>query len=192
LCGPNDLVFDAAGMFWFTDTGKFRARDRDRGGVYWASPRGDLVREVIYPVDAPNGVGLSPDGQFLYYAETLTGRVYRRRFTGAGQVEPGTEHDPEHLLHGAGGLHMFDSLAVDGAGNVCVATLLAGCVTVVSPCGDHVWQLELPPPFEDPMVTNLCFTGEHGATAYLTLSATGRLIRCPWPDLRADRAERAG
>lgn len=32
LCGPNDLVFDDAGGFWFTDHGKNRPRDRDRTG----------------------------------------------------------------------------------------------------------------------------------------------------------------
>src|SRR2546426_2947260 len=30
LNGPNDLVFDGAGGFWFTDLGKTRARDADR------------------------------------------------------------------------------------------------------------------------------------------------------------------
>ena len=34
LCGPNDLVFDRAGGFWFTDLGKTRERDADRGAVY--------------------------------------------------------------------------------------------------------------------------------------------------------------
>ena len=30
LRGPNDIVFDAAGGFWFTDLGKTRARELDR------------------------------------------------------------------------------------------------------------------------------------------------------------------
>src|ERR1700716_905158 len=34
LRGPNDIVFDRAGGFWFTDAGKGRHRDIDRGGVY--------------------------------------------------------------------------------------------------------------------------------------------------------------
>ena len=44
LRGPNDLVFDAHGGFWFTDHGKTRARDRDRGGIYWARPDGSERR----------------------------------------------------------------------------------------------------------------------------------------------------
>src|SRR5215472_15064465 len=69
-CGPNDLVFDATGGFWFTDHGKTRPRDRDRGGLYYARPDGKTLREVVYPLDGPNGVGLSPDGRRVYVAET--------------------------------------------------------------------------------------------------------------------------
>jgi len=75
LRGPNDLVFDAHGGFWFTDHGKMRVRDRDRTGVFYARADGSLIKEVIFPLDAPNGIGLSPDGTKLYVAETFTGRV---------------------------------------------------------------------------------------------------------------------
>ncbi|HEY1279879.1 MAG TPA: SMP-30/gluconolactonase/LRE family protein, partial [Acidimicrobiales bacterium] len=70
LSGPNDIVFDADGGFWFTDTGKFRGRQRDVGSVYYARPDGSLIAEVVHPAESPNGVGLSPDGTTLYYAET--------------------------------------------------------------------------------------------------------------------------
>ncbi|HZP28803.1 MAG TPA: SMP-30/gluconolactonase/LRE family protein [Acidimicrobiia bacterium] len=182
LAGPNDLVFDDDGAFWFTDTGKFRARDRDRGGIYYATTDGATIREAAYPVDAPNGIGLAPDGSAIYYAETLTGRLYRRAVTGRGELEPAAEHDPSKLLCGLPGLQMFDSLAVDDAGNVCVATLFSSCVTVVAPDGAWMRQLVLAEPFHDPMVTNVCFTPD-GATVYITLSDTGRVVRCPWPPL---------
>ena len=32
LCGPNDIVFDRQGGFYFTDLGKSRRRNRDHGG----------------------------------------------------------------------------------------------------------------------------------------------------------------
>jgi gluconolactonase len=50
LRGPNDLVFDAHGGFWFTDHGKMRERDRDRTGVFYALPDGSSIREVIFPL----------------------------------------------------------------------------------------------------------------------------------------------
>ena len=43
LRGPNDIVFDAAGGFYFTDLGKSRARDRDWGGLYYAKPDGTAI-----------------------------------------------------------------------------------------------------------------------------------------------------
>ncbi|MGH1503816.1 MAG: SMP-30/gluconolactonase/LRE family protein, partial [Acidimicrobiales bacterium] len=70
LRGPNDIVFDSTGGFWFTDHGKNRPRERDRGGLYYAKADGSEVREVVHPLLAPNGVGLSPDGSKLYVAET--------------------------------------------------------------------------------------------------------------------------
>ena len=69
LCGPNDIVFDPQGGFWFTDHGKTRARDRDRTGIYYALPDGSKIEEKIFPSDSPNGSGLSPDGK-------RTGRMF--------------------------------------------------------------------------------------------------------------------
>jgi gluconolactonase len=62
LRSPNDLVFDGHGGFYFTDTGKTRPRDEDRGGLYYALQNGSKITEIAYPLSAPNGVGLSPDG----------------------------------------------------------------------------------------------------------------------------------
>ena len=39
LRGPNDIVFDDQGGFYFTDLGKSRARDQDKAGVYYAHDR---------------------------------------------------------------------------------------------------------------------------------------------------------
>src|SRR5215470_8466741 len=103
LRGPNDLVFDADGGFWFTDHGKTRDRDRDRTGVFYARADGSLIREVIFPLDAPNGIGLSPDGKRLYVAETHTGRVWSWDVTGPGTVEPGIAGMGGELLCGLPG-----------------------------------------------------------------------------------------
>ena len=71
---PNDLVFDAHGGFWFTDHGVRLERTSDRTGIYYAQPDGSSIREAIFPMDAPNGIGLSPDGSRLYVAETYRTR----------------------------------------------------------------------------------------------------------------------
>jgi gluconolactonase len=73
LRGPNDLVFDHAGGFYFTDFGKNRARDRDHAGLYYGRADGSMIVEVAYPLTTANGVGLSPDDSVVYVSETETG-----------------------------------------------------------------------------------------------------------------------
>ncbi len=180
LRGPNDLVFDPTGGFWFTDLGKGRARDRDRGGLYWARPDGSLVREVVYPLTEPNGVGLSPDGTRLYVAETFTGRVWQWEVVGPGELASGTGSlapGGATLLCGLPGFQLFDSLAVEARGNVCVATLVNGGITVIAPSGEIVEHVAT----GDPLTTNVCFGGSDRRTAYVTCSGTGRLLAVDWP-----------
>ena len=179
LRAPNDLVFDAAGGFWFTDHGHRRARDRDLGGLYYATADGSSIAEVVYPLDAPNGVGLSPGGDRVYVAETDTGRVYWWPLAGPGRLdgEPRPYGHGGQLLFGAPGRDLFDSLAVDGDGYVCVATIGNGGVTVIAPDGSSFEHAALP----DPIVTNICFGGPELRTAYVTLSAFGRLVAFEWP-----------
>src|SRR3546814_7296451 len=75
------------GGFWFSDHGVRLDRTSDRTGLHYASPDGTSCREVVFPLDAPNGVGLSPDGSSLYAAETHTGRVYRWPIGDPGRSE---------------------------------------------------------------------------------------------------------
>ncbi|MFB6420674.1 MULTISPECIES: SMP-30/gluconolactonase/LRE family protein [Bradyrhizobium] len=72
----NDIVFDDKGGFWFTNLGKTYDRLMDRGAVYYAGVDGSMIKEAIYPIMTPNGVGLSPDGRTLYVSETETSRVW--------------------------------------------------------------------------------------------------------------------
>lgn len=188
LRGPNDLVFDGNGGFWFTDLGKSRAREVDRGALYYAKADGSEIREAVFGLDHPNGVGLSPDGDRLYVAETTTGRVWFWDLDGPGQLRPGTAMPfapgQATLLHSFDGYQLLDSLAVDSEGNVCVATLLTGCITAISPDGDVVSQVHVTE--YDPFVTNVCFGGDGLRTAYITSSGWGRLYATEWhcPGLR--------
>lgn len=181
LSGPNDIVFDAGGNFWFSDTGKFLADVRHYGGIYWARPDGSEIVAATGRIDAPNGIGLSPDDATLYFAETLAGRLYRRAITGPGRLEHDRDHDPATLVCGLAGVELFDSLAVAADGSICVGTLISGVITVASADGERIDQYTLPDELADPMPTNLCFGGADLRTAYITLSETGRLVACTWP-----------
>jgi gluconolactonase len=178
LKGPNDLVFDRQGGMWFTDHGKNRERDRDRTGIYYAHPDGSRITEVVFPLDAPNGIGLSPEEDRVYVAETHTGRVFYWDLKGPGEIERDlASPNGGHLLAGLPGLQLLDSLAVDSAGTVCVATIANGGITAISPDGASIEHVPMP----DPLTTNICFGGDDLRTAYITLSATGRLVSTQWP-----------
>jgi gluconolactonase len=179
LRGPNDLVFDAHGGFYFSDLGKRRVRDMDVGAVYYAKADGSFITEVAHPVLTPNGVGLSPDGRILYVAETEAARLWAFPIEAPGVVRKENWPSPHggRLVAGMGGYQRFDSLAVQADGRVCVATLINGGVTVISPDGKEVEHRAMP----DPMTTNICFGGADLKTAYITLSWTGRLVAVDWP-----------
>jgi gluconolactonase len=182
LRAPNDLVMDGHGGFYFTDHGVVDtrgARTADLTGLYYAECDGSSIREIAYPVHSPNGIGLSPDCHTLYYAETFTGRVFQRRIVAPGELATVSELDPTTLLAGLPGLQYLDSLAVDGEGWVCVATLLNGGITSISPDGSTIEFLAT----GDPLTTNICFGGPELRTAYVTLSGTGRLVATEWPRL---------
>jgi gluconolactonase len=178
LRAPNDLVFDDHGGFWFTDHGVRLERTSDRTGIHYAKADGSSCQEVIFPMDAPNGIGLSPDGTKLYVAETHTGRVFSWTVAGPGEiVQDNPVGNGGHLLAGLPGMQFLDSLAVDGDGWVCVGTLLNGGITAISPDGETIEHTPLP----DPLATNICFGGADRRTAYVTLSGTGTLVSFEWP-----------
>jgi gluconolactonase len=170
LIAPNDLVFDSAGGFYFTDHGKARKYDRDRGGVYYANADGSHINRVWAPMEGPNGIGLSPDGETLYVAETPTGRLWAFNIISPGKIDraPGpAPWQPGRLLANPAGYHMFDSLAVDVVGDVWIGTIPNG-LTRVSPSGGVTYY-----PMPDLLPTNICFDAR--GQAYVTLSSQGRL-----------------
>ncbi len=183
LRGPNDIVFDRHGGFYFTDLGKGRNDELDRGAIYYAGIDGRTITTVAFPLLTPNGIGLSPEEDRLYYAETATGRVWFWELEAPGVlrqsgVQISSTSVAATLLANVGGLARLDSLAVDAEGNVCVATLMVGAVTAIAPDG-HI-RAVVPVPGGDPMVTNVCFGGEGLTTAYITASGKGTLYAHEW------------
>lgn len=181
LKGPNDLVFDQHGGFWFTDHGKSRPRELDRGAIYYARADGSQIREVVFPVTTPNGIALSPDRKTLYVAETETARLWAWDLKAPGEVErlpwPASPNGGR-MLHAASEYMRFDSIAVEAGGNICIATIIQAGILVVSPLGELVEHRRIA---GDPYVTNICFGGAGSRTAYVTLSGTGRLAALDWP-----------
>jgi gluconolactonase len=166
---PNDIVFDAEGGFWFTDLGKTRRRELDRGALYYARADGSSVVCAAPGLLGANGVGLSPDGDRVYVAESYTGRLMAWDLSAPGQVA-----SPMATCVVATKGH-FDSLAVEADGTVVVAAIGHGlCVVRPDESFDYV---EIP----DPFTTNVCFGGDDLRTAFVTASGGGRLLALDWP-----------
>ena len=177
---PNDLVMDGEGGFWFTDNGitdVLGARTRDVTAIYYARCDGSMIREAIFPAESPNGIGLSPDGSTLIWAETLTGRLRHRPIVDVGEVAPEDLFGPSDVLFSTPGSELLDSLAVDADGWVNVGTLVGAGITAVRPDGALVEFT----PTGDPITTNICFGGAEFRTVYITASSTGRVLTGTWP-----------
>ncbi len=79
---------------------------------------------------------------------------------------------------GLGGFQRFDSMALEASGNIAVATLISGQITVIAPDGRVVRSV----PTSDIYTTNICFGGPHLRTAYITLAGPGELVAMDWPE----------
>ncbi len=179
LRGPNDIVFDAHGGFWFTDHGKvdYEKRCHDIVGIFYAKADGSHLEEVIFPSNNPNGVGLSPDGKTLYAAETYTCRLMKFNITAPGKVAPDAgPGGPGIPVYRPAGYKFFDSLGVEECGNICVATIGESGISVISPDGDLVEFVATP----DVFTTNICWGGDDRMDAYICLSGTGQLAKMRW------------
>jgi gluconolactonase len=159
----------------------------DRGGVFHGHSDGSAVHAVVRPAMTPNGIALSPDGRTLYYAETEGARLWAFDITAPGRLRKDgwpSPHGGRMLCASPGGHYQrFDSMAADALGNLCVATLLHGGITIVAPDGSTFEHVPLP----DRYTTNICFGGRDMRTAYVTLSGSGRLVAIddwPTPGLR--------
>ncbi|MGJ8691296.1 MAG: SMP-30/gluconolactonase/LRE family protein [Thalassotalea sp.] len=188
LKGPDDLVFDQTGGIWFSDWGKTNGDKRDITGLYYAKADGSDITRMVYPLNAPNGIALSPKGDRLYTVETYTGNVLYWELAGAGEIKANPKTlDGTYCLYGFAGQAIFDSMAVDELGNLYIATMLPegndpatnGGISVISPQGELLQYIEIKRPDGkfSPLPSNICFGGEDKKTAFITLGASGALIK---------------
>ena len=176
LIGPNDIVFDKQGGFWFTDHGCSTPEGRKFGAVYYAKIDGSHISRQRDHIISPNGIGLSPDEKTVYVADTQLGRLWGFDVAEPGVLAPQVGFGPGHVVANMPGYQLFDSLAVEACGKVCVATIINGGITTIDPDGSSE-HFAIP----DLIVTNICFGGDDMKTAWVTASATGKLYRVKWP-----------
>lgn len=176
LVGPNDLVFDKQGGFYFTDHGCGTPEGRKFGALYYALPDGTKIVRLRDHFVSPNGVGLSPDETVVYMADTSLGRLWAFDIAAPGELAEGPPFQPGRVVCNLPGYQLLDSLAVEAGSKVCVATIINGGITAFDPDGSTEHY-----PFPDLLCTNICFGGEDMRTAWVTASGTGKLYKARWP-----------
>jgi gluconolactonase len=183
LSGPNDIMFDAHGGFWFTDLDKHYDHHSDHGGIYYGTIDGRMLKRAVHGPDF-NGIGLSPDGGTVYAA--VCSRCYILAFdiVGPGEVAPSALAAlPGRVVADFPGRILLDSLAILASGRIAQATLMdRPGIGVADPATGRIVHHAFP----DPLTTNIAFGGADMKDAAITLSATGRLALARWdePGLR--------
>jgi gluconolactonase len=177
---PNDLAADQKGGVYFSDSG---SAGHPGKVFYLSSDR--VIRKVANGIQFANGVGVSPDGDILYVAETTTGKILAFAIRADGSL--GTARDFIRLRdvvradhHGAA---TPDSLRVDTRGNLFVALYDGGGVAIVSPKGALIRLVDVPSSHH----TNLAISPD-GKSLYVTAvdddsrsTYRGRIVRVPDP-----------
>ena len=183
---PNDLCFGPDGMIYLTDTGILHADMQKAvepmgaydlpydGRLYVIDPKTGVSRILDRGFRLTNGIAFSPDGAYLYLAETLSGEIFRYR-TGVWEREPFgnvLKNSPRSYGRVAGP----DGMACDVEENLYVA-VIAQDVTVLAPDGRVLRRIELPG--NNP--TNLAFDVNEPTRLLVTESSRGELLTLEAP-----------
>lgn len=168
LSAPNDIVFDRDGNIWFTDFGRIETNGKQFGGLYCAAADGSKITRVVERATSYNGVGISPDGEKVYVADTIEARIY-------AVARDAVLQKPQYVTTVPGKVSL-DSLAITAAGNVAVATIGdSGAISTVTPNGKVSSVLT-----DDVVTTNIAFGGDDMQDAWITYSIKGQLVKTRW------------
>jgi sugar lactone lactonase YvrE len=158
----NDAAVDPAGRVW---VGSMHIGETEpRGELYRLDP-GGVLTPVITGVTVSNGLGWSPDGARLYYADSPTKRVDVLDYDQATGEATGRRVFAD--LSGAAGVP--DGLTVDLDGYVWVAMWDGGVLRRFAPSG----QLDAVVPVPAARPTSVAFGGPGMAELYVTTASIG-------------------
>jgi len=177
--GPNDVVTDAKGGFYFTDPQFTMEPTKFQPGraVYYVSPEGKITR-LVEPNEfaMPNGIVLSPDGKTLYINNCYDNESWfpvnseKDNFVWAydvgadGTISNGRKFAQLFLtgnvLDRKGRSSSADGMAIDKQGSLYVATYYG--VQIFNSKGEFVGMINLPS-----FPVSLCFGDADMKTLYI-------------------------
>jgi sugar lactone lactonase YvrE len=159
----NEIKTDPRGRIWCGAMWDY-ARGRS-GGLYRVDADGRLAC-VRDDVTVPNSLAFSPDGKWIYFADSAAGAIERASF----DAESGSVGEWHELVSAAQAPGKPDGLAIDADGCLWSARFGAGCVIRFTPEGKHDVCIDLP----TSQPTSCAFGGPGLSTLFIT-SATQRL-----------------
>lgn len=159
--GPNDIITDTKGGFYFTDPQFTMEAEKFQPGraVYYVSPKGDISR-ITEPNEfaMPNGILLSPDGKTLYINNCFDKEdwypvksekdnyIWAYDVQEDGSISNGRQfakvHLTEDVLDRKGRSSGADGMAIDKEGNIYVATYYG--VQIFDKTGKFVGMINMP------------------------------------------------
>ncbi len=185
--GYNDLTTDHRGRIYVGSLGASPVfadgREPASGDLYVIDLDGSS-RQVGEDVRLTNGLGVSPDGNWLYHSDSARRTVHRYRVEENGDL--GAKQDFVETAEGAP-----DGLAVAADGSIWVALAGGHGVAGYGPNGEFLELLKIP----EPMCTSVCFGGEDLNTLFVVCGSDGMpgdqegaVYRCPAPTPGLPRA----
>ncbi|MEE2636812.1 MAG: SMP-30/gluconolactonase/LRE family protein [Acidobacteriota bacterium] len=165
LNSPNDAVYHSNGWLYFTDPPYGLAqqdddpdKELDFNGIFRVSPDGE-VELLVRDQTRPNGIGLSPDEQTLYVANSDGNDKswYAYDVLEDGTLGPGRVFLDVNAETAPGAA---DGMTVDRDGNLFATG--PGGVWVISPDGRHLGSIQ-----PDEVPANAAW-GDDGNTLYMT------------------------
>jgi len=188
---PNDLCFGPDGAIYMTDSGvpldAFEGIEPPEaayhvpvdGRVFRVDPASGACCLLDRGLRFANGIAFGPGGEYLYVSETLTGNIYRysiiegnpsgeRQLFGNVMLKPPMEH---------GRVAGPDGMAFDLKGNLYVAVLAQGDITVLGPDGSVRNHLGVDGVFP----TNVAFAGAREPRALVTEGSRNQLLMLETP-----------
>lgn len=161
--GFNDLAADPQGRIL---AGALRFRPREgyesaRPGALWRLGLDGAAEVLVDDVLLANGIAFSPDGTWLYHADSVRRELRRYRYG------PSTPLAGEVLATFDDGIP--DGVAVSADGRIWVAVCHGARVEVLRASGARVAVLRAPVP----MVTSVCFGGDENRDLYVVTGSDG-------------------
>lgn len=148
-CRLNDACVDSGGKIWYGSMNMLNPSSQDGRLASFSPSDGLCIHDDGFTVT--NGPVISPDGNYLFFNDTLQGIVYRYRFS----ADQGKLRDRQVFAKFAEDQGYPDGMCFDDEGNLWIALWGGASVVQLDANGRFLQKISIPAQ----NVTNLCFCG---------------------------------